>query len=103
MVSNIVVLLERIGRSSQLHALSGEQLKQELSSAGVAPSVQAAILEQHARRLEELIGASKNVCCLIHAPQDEEPEDVPQKDGEEVWSQGECARGRADCRVASAA
>lgn len=103
MVSNIVDLLERIGRSSRLHALSGAQLEQELSSAGVAPAVQAAILRQHARQLEELIGASKNVCCLIHAPQDEEPEDAPQKDGEEVRSSGQFAQDRADCRVASAA
>jgi hypothetical protein len=103
MVSNIVDLLERIGRSSQLLALSGEQLKRELTSAGVTPAVQTAILRQQPRHLEELLGASKNVCCLIHAPQDEEPEDVPQKDGEEVWSQGECAQGRADRRVASAA
>lgn len=104
MVSNIVVLLERIGQSSRLHALSGEQLKQELGSAGVAADVQTAILQQHARQLEELIGASKNVCCLIHAPQDDEPEDeAPQKDSEEVRSQGELAQGRADRRVASAA
>ena len=108
MVSNIVVLLERIGRSSHLHALSGEQLKQELCSAGIAPDVQTAILQQHARRLEELIGASKNVCCLIHAPQDEQPEDeAPQKDQEEVRNHvevaGEFAQSRADRRVASAA
>lgn len=104
MVSNIVVLLERIGQSSRLHALSGEQLKQELGAAGVAGDVQTAILQQHARQLEELIGASKNVCCLIHAPQDEEPEDeAPQKDSEEVRSHGEFAQSRADRRVASAA
>jgi hypothetical protein len=104
MMSNIVVLLEHIGRSSQLHALSGEQLKRELSSAGVDPVVQAAILQQHVRRLEELTGASKNVCCLIHAPQDDEPEDEkPQKDGEEVRSGGEFEQCRADRRVASAA
>jgi hypothetical protein len=103
MVTNIVVLLERIGRSSQLHSLTGEQLKQELSAAGVAPAVQAAILRQQARQLEELIGASTNVCCLIHAPQDDEPDETPQKDGDEVRSQGEFARGRAQRRVASAA
>lgn len=107
MVSNIVVLLERIGRSSQLHALGGEQLKQELGAAGVTAEVQTAILQQHAGRLEELIGASRNVCCLIHAPQDEEPEDeAPQKDGEEARSHmefaGEFAQS-ADRRVASAA
>jgi len=104
MVSNIVVLLERIGQSSQLHALSGEQLKEALDAAGVAPAVQTAILQQHARQLEQLIGASKNVCCLIHAPQDEEePDEQPQKDGEEVRGRGVFAQCRADRRVASAA
>lgn len=80
-VSNVVDLLERIGQSSRLQALSGEQLAQELSRAGIEPTVQAAIVQQRARELGELIGASTNVCCLVHAPQDEEPdEQTPDED-----------------------
>lgn len=79
-MSNVVALLERIGRSSRLQALDGEQLAQELSRAGVDPAVQAAIVQQRARQLEQLLGASENVCCLVHAPQDEEPDEKAPDD-----------------------
>jgi len=84
-VSNVVDLLERMGRSSQLQALSGEQLARELAQAGIEPAVQAAIVQQRPRQLEELMGAIRNVCCMVHAPQDDEPEEPqpqPEKDGE---------------------
>ena len=81
-MSNVVDLLERMGRSSRLQALTGEQLAQELAQAGVEPAVQAAIVQQRSRRLEELIGASKNVCCLVHAPEDDEPDEQPEDDTE---------------------
>lgn len=80
-MSNVVDLLERMGQSSRLQSLTGEQLAQELAQAGVEPAVQAAIVQQRPGQLEELLGASHNVCCLIHAPQDEEPEeDRPEDD-----------------------
>lgn len=79
-MSNVVDLLEKIGQSSRLQALGGEQLAQELSQAGIDPAVQAAIVQQRPRQLEQLIGAPSNVCCLIHAPQDEEPDEQPDDD-----------------------
>ncbi|MBL8268282.1 hypothetical protein [Steroidobacter sp.] len=79
-MSNVVDWLARIGQSSRLQALSGEQLAQELARAGLEPAVQAAIVQQRRHQLEQLIGASKNVCCLIHAPQDEEPEEQTPED-----------------------
>lgn len=82
-VPNVVDLLERMGRSSRLQSLSGEQLARELAQAGVEPAVQAAIVQQRPRQLEELMGAIRNVCCMVHAPQDDEPEEPkPEKDGE---------------------
>lgn len=80
-MSNVVDLLEKIGQSSRLQALSGEQLAQALSQAGIEPAVQAAIVQQRPRQLEQLIGASTNVCCLVNAPQDDEP-DQQQPDDE---------------------
>ena len=98
-MSNVVDLLEKIGQSSRLQALGGEQLAQELSQAGIDPAVQAAIVHQRARQLEELIGASTNVCCLIHAPQDDEPdEQQPDEDKRLALS----AQSDADRRVARA-
>ena len=82
-MSNVVDLLERMGQSSQLKSLTSEQLAQELAQAGVEPAVQAAIVQQRPRQLEELTGASRNVCCMVHAPQDEEPEEQQPEDGGE--------------------
>ena len=97
-MSNVVDLLEKIGQSSRLRALSGEQLAQELSLAGIEPAVQAAIVQQRARELEQLLGATTNVCCLINAPQDEEPEEQ-QPDDEKTSLSGHSG---ADRRVARA-
>lgn len=102
-MSHVVALLEKIGRNSRLHSLTGEQLAQELSAAEIEPAVQAAILQQRAAQLEELIGASRNVCCLIHAPQDEEPEDSEPQDDENIRNRGASAQHGADHRVAGAA
>lgn len=83
-MSNVVDLLARMGQSSRVQALSSEQLAQELRLAGLDPAVQAAILEQRSRELEELIGASKNVCCMVHAPQDDEPEEEQPADDKQI-------------------
>lgn len=91
-MSNVVDLLEKIGRSSRLQALSGEQLAHELSQAGIAPAVQAAIVQQRPRQLEQLLGASTNVCCLIHAPQDDEPDQKQPDDDQSVTLSAGAAR-----------
>lgn len=100
-MSNVVDLLERIGQSARLQALSGEQLAQELARAGIEPAVQAAIVQQRSRELEQLIGASSNVCCLVHAPQDEEPEEQAPDDDRQIGQLGLSHLG-ADRRVARA-
>ena len=100
----VVALLEKFGQSSRLHALSGEQLIQELKSAGAPIEVQEAILQQRARQLEALIGANKNVCCLVHAPQDEEPQDEqPQPEERQATLHTASAQHGAARRVANAA
>lgn len=83
-MSNVVDLLERMGRSSRLHSLTEEQLAQELAQAGIEPAVRTAIVQQRPRQLEELIGASKNVCCMVHAPQDDEPDEPGKPQPKEV-------------------
>ena len=98
-MANVVDLLEKIGQDSRLKTLAGPQLERELLLAGVAPAVRAAILLQHSQRLEQLIGASKNVCCLIHAPQDETPERDEPKDDEKVWNDPVSAQDDAAFRA----
>ena len=100
-MSNVVDLLEKIGRSSRLQALSGEQLAQELSLAGIEPAVQAAIVQQQPRQLEQLLGANTNVCCLVNAPQDEEDEEPEERQPDDKKISLSRHFG-ADCRVARA-
>ena len=100
-MSNIVVLLEKIGQNSRLKSLSGEQLTQELSLAGLTPAVQTALMQQRSRQLEELLGAASNVCCLVHAPQDPEPDRDEPENEEEIRSHEVLTRYGAERRVAS--
>ncbi len=102
-MSNVVALLEQIGQNSRLKRLTEQQLAEELSLSGLTPAVQTALVEQRSKRLEELLGASSNVCCLIHAPQDEQPEeeDAPQKD-KSARSQGAQMEQRSPRRAAIA-
>jgi hypothetical protein len=98
-VSNVVDLLEKIGQSSRLQSLSGEQLAHELAQAGIEPAVQAAIVQQRPRQLEQLLGANSNVCCLVHAPQDDEPDQQQPDDDKKITGS---AQSGADRRVARA-
>lgn len=80
-VSNVVSFLERAGQDAQLRYASAEQLTDALASAHIEPQAQAAILGADARLLESVLGATPNVCCVVQAPQDDEPEpadDEPQ-------------------------
>lgn len=98
-MSNVVDLLEKLGQSSRLQSLSGEQLAQELSQAGIAPAVQAAIVQQRHRQLEHLLGASTNVCCLIHAPQDDEPDEQQPDDEKSVTLSAQTGANRRVARA----
>ena len=77
-MSNVVDLLERMGRSSRLKSLTSEQLAQELAQAGIEPAVQSAIVQQRPRQLEEYLAWA---WALKHA----EVELTPWVWGEIAW------------------
>lgn len=77
-MSNVVSFLERAGQDAQLRYANTEQLMRALASADIEPQAQVAILGADARLLESVLGATPNVCCVVQAPQDDEPE--PQGD-----------------------
>jgi hypothetical protein len=92
-----------MGQNSRLQSLTGDELALELARAGVEPAVQAAIVQQRPRQLEELIGASHNVCCLVHAPQDDEPDEQQPEDDKRIHlSAHPSDLDGADLRVARA-
>lgn len=73
-MSNVVSFLERAGQDAQLRYANTEQLMHALASADIEPQAQVAILGADARLLETVLGATPNVCCVVQAPRDDEPE-----------------------------
>ena len=87
-MSNVFDFLERLGRDAQLNRASDAELEQVMARADIDPAVREAILLRDQQRLEQLLGADANVCCMIIAPareQDEdEDEDEPRKDEDDA-------------------
>ena len=79
-MSNVIEFLERLGQDAELRTATNEQIDDALRSAGIAPALRAAILNCDQRRLEALLGADSNVCCMIYKEDEEEEE---EKEGEE--------------------
>ena len=84
-MSNVIDFLERLGKDAQLRHASDGALEQALINAEIDPAVREAILMHDQRRLEHLLGATTNVCCVIYAPMHEdgdEADDKRQDDGD---------------------
>lgn len=71
-MSNVVDFLQRAGEDSQLR-YSG--IEQALLQANISPPLREALLNEDAARLSALLGSRLDMCGVIYAPQDEEPED----------------------------
>ena len=78
-MSNVIDFLERFGRDAALRYATEDAVAEALRTAGLEPALQAAILDKDQRRLEALLGADTNVCCMINAP-DEEEEEEPEEE-----------------------
>jgi hypothetical protein len=85
-MSNVIDFLERLGKDAHLRHASDDKLEQALIGAQIDPAVREAILLRDQRQLENLLGATTNVCCVIYAPAREEEDDEDEKqqdDGED--------------------
>lgn len=66
-MSNVIDFLERMGQDAELrHAAQGD-VEKALVNAQIDPSLLEVMLDKDERRLEDLLGANKNLCCLIEA------------------------------------
>jgi hypothetical protein len=87
-MSNVIDFLERLGTDAHLRNASDVELEQALVNAQIDPAVREAILAGDQRRLESLLGATTNVCCVVYAPiredDDEESEEPPQQDEDDA-------------------
>jgi hypothetical protein len=71
-MSNIIEFLAKLGQDSQLRNATGRELQTALEQAGIEPAVYAALTSADRHGLETQAGAATNVCCLVHAADDEE-------------------------------
>lgn len=82
-MSNLIDFLEQMGRDSQSRFAAGPELEAALTSAGIEPTVRAAILAGNQLLLESLIGARHNVCTLVNVPEEEEESEEEDDEDEE--------------------
>jgi len=74
-MTNVIDFLERLGRDAELRRAP---LASALSLVELPPEVRSALMARDQRSLEALLGTS-NVCCLVHAPTEEDEKDAPVK------------------------
>lgn len=82
-MSNVIDFLERLGNDAQLRHASEVEIERAMTRAAIDPAVREAILAGDQRRLEALLGATPNVCCMIYSPareDDDESEDERKQD-----------------------
>ena len=88
-MSNVIDLLERLGKDAQLRHASDHEIEQALIRAQIDPAIRNAILQRDQRELEMLLGASANVCCMIATPAQEEREDEDEEKHQEDDDDGQ--------------
>jgi hypothetical protein len=79
-VSNIIDFLERLGQDAELRLATSGELEEALKGAGIEPALRSAILGKNQQLLEILLGASSNVCCLVHSPDEQEEEEEGEEE-----------------------
>lgn len=79
-MSNVIDFLERLGQDADLRTATNDQIDEALRNAGIDPALRSAIVNCDQLRLEALLGADSNVCCMIYKEDEEEEE---EKEGEE--------------------
>jgi len=77
-MSNVLDFLERMGSDARLRQSGVDGMNLAMEQAAIDPETRRAILESDGARLGDLMAAPANVCCMVHAPEDEE--DEPEKD-----------------------
>jgi hypothetical protein len=106
-MSSLIVILETLGRESRWRYAPHQEVERLLIREQADPQMRLAVLTGDRRRLETQLGAVANVCCMIHAPDDDDEQkeqdapDVPDRD-DEPDQEPRSPRNRG-CRAASAA
>jgi hypothetical protein len=82
-MSKIIEVLEKLGQDARLRHARRSEIAEALMGANIDPEIQVAILGGDQQRLEALLGADTNVCCMIFTPQQEEDDDRKSRKAKE--------------------
>src|SRR5262245_27368460 len=82
-MADVIDFLEELGQNAHLRHLDGDRLEQQLAQTGIDEESRAILLSGDPRRLEQLLGASANLCCLVEEPSREEEEEDDEDDEDE--------------------
>lgn len=82
-MSNVIEFLEWMGRDAGWRTGQESDVELAVANAELTPAVKAALLARDSHALDELLGASSNLCCLVHNPDDDEDEEEEEEDDEE--------------------
>jgi hypothetical protein len=106
-MSNVIDFLERMGQDAKLRYAVGEEFETALAAADVDPAARAALVNEDRSRLEALLGASANVCSMVHRPEEpDEGESVEEDDDADDDDDDDAAdpkSQRSDARRAASA
>jgi hypothetical protein len=85
-MTDVIELLDQIGRSARLRHAGPAGLEQALVARGLDPGLRDALLDDDPLRLGQLLGAQPNICCMVEKPdredEEEEEEEEPADDEE---------------------
>ncbi len=86
-MTNVIDFLERMGQDAQLRHASQDEVELALTSAEIAPELQAAILAKDQTYLQTLLGQDP-LCGMLFPgkedeQEDEDTEETPSREGEE--------------------
>lgn len=80
---NSIEFIEALGKDAELRHADSKTIERALSAMPIDVALRDAILAADQARLEKLLGAQTNVCCMIHSPDDDEDdEEEPSQDDE---------------------
>ena len=80
-MSNVIDFLERMGQDAKLRYAVDEEFATALAAANIDPAMRTALVDEDRSRLETLLGASANVCSMVHRPEEpDESEGVEEDD-----------------------
>lgn len=86
-MTDVIDFLERMGQDAQLRHASQDEVERALTSAEMAPALQAAILARDLAQLESLLGQAPVCVCLFPGKEEEEEgdedEETPSREPDE--------------------